>query len=109
MVEEYEIDTSAVEALNSMERRAAIETGQECEPDRSDLTAVDDGGEGAFHSGAQLTAIKLLKRSTPAAFRVLFSFRCTGPLYLPVPVCSWKHLETRRGFYLHVSTITMNA
>ena len=38
MVEEYEIDTSAVEALNSMERRAAIETGQECEPDRSDLT-----------------------------------------------------------------------
>ena len=57
VVEEYEIDTSAVEALNSMERRAAIETGQECEPDRSDLTAVDDGGEGAFHSGAQLTAI----------------------------------------------------
>jgi len=34
VVEEYEIDTSAVEALNSMERRAAIETGQECEPDR---------------------------------------------------------------------------
>ena len=83
VVEEYEIDTSAVEALNSMERRAAIETGQECDPDRSDLTVVDDGSEGAFHSGAQLTAIKLLKRSTPAAFRVLFSFRCTGPLYLP--------------------------
>ena len=32
VVEEYEIDTSAVEALNSIERRAAIETGQECEP-----------------------------------------------------------------------------
>ena len=43
MVEEYEIDTSAVEALNSIERRAAIETSQECEPDRSDLTVVDDG------------------------------------------------------------------
>ena len=109
MVEEYEIDTSAVEALNSMERRAAIETGQECEPDRSDLTLVDDGGEGAFHSGARLTAIKLLKRSTPAAFRVLFSFGCTGPLYLPVPVCNWKLLGTRRGVCLHVSTITMNA
>jgi hypothetical protein len=40
------------------------------------------------------------KRSSPAAFRVLFSFRCTGPLYLPVPVCSWKHLETRRGVLL---------
>jgi hypothetical protein len=64
VVEEYEIDTSAVEALNSIERRAAIETGQEYEPDRSDLTAVDDGDEGAFHSGAQLTAIKLPKRST---------------------------------------------
>src|SRR5262252_1570399 len=35
VVEEYEIDTSAVEALNSIERRAAIETGEECEPDRT--------------------------------------------------------------------------
>jgi hypothetical protein len=31
------------------------------------------------------------------------------PLYLRVPICSWKHLETRRGFYLHVSTMTLNA
>jgi len=30
-VEEYEIDTAAVEALNSIEKRAAIETGQEQE------------------------------------------------------------------------------
>jgi len=30
-VEEYEIDTTAVEALNSIEKRAAIETGQEQE------------------------------------------------------------------------------
>ena len=91
-----------------MERRAAIETGQECEPGRSDLTAFDDRGEGAFHSGGQLTAIKLPKRSTPAAFRVLFSFRCTCHCIYE-SVCSWKHLETRRGFYLHISTMTMNA
>jgi hypothetical protein len=31
VVEEYEIDTGLVEALNSVERRAAIETGQEQE------------------------------------------------------------------------------
>jgi hypothetical protein len=31
LVEEYEIDTAAVEALNCIERRAAIETGQEVE------------------------------------------------------------------------------
>ena len=30
-VEEYEIDVSAIEALNSVEKRAAIETGQEQE------------------------------------------------------------------------------
>jgi hypothetical protein len=30
-VEEYEIDTAAVECLNSIEKRAAIETGQEQE------------------------------------------------------------------------------
>jgi len=30
-VEEFEIDTAAVEALNSIEKRAAIETGQEQE------------------------------------------------------------------------------
>jgi phage terminase small subunit len=35
IVEEYEIDTGAVEALNSIERRAAIETGQEV--DRQDI------------------------------------------------------------------------
>jgi hypothetical protein len=34
-VEEYEIDTAAVEALNSIEKRAAIETGQEV--DRGDI------------------------------------------------------------------------
>jgi len=31
VVEEYEIDTAAIEALNSIEKRAAIETGQEQE------------------------------------------------------------------------------
>jgi hypothetical protein len=31
VIEEYEIDTALVEALNSVERRAAIETGQEQE------------------------------------------------------------------------------
>ena len=31
MVEEYEIDTAAVEALNSIEKRAAVETGREQE------------------------------------------------------------------------------
>jgi len=30
-VEEYEIDTAAVEVLNSIEKRSAIETGQEQE------------------------------------------------------------------------------
>jgi len=35
VVEEYEIDTAAIEALNSIERRAAIETGQEV--DRTDI------------------------------------------------------------------------
>jgi hypothetical protein len=34
-VEEYEIDNAAVECLNSIERRAAIETGQEV--DRADI------------------------------------------------------------------------
>jgi len=34
-VDEYEIDTGALEALNSIEKRAAIETGQEV--DRSDI------------------------------------------------------------------------
>jgi hypothetical protein len=34
-VEEFEIDTAAIEALNSIEKRAAIETGQEI--DRSDI------------------------------------------------------------------------
>jgi enoyl-[acyl-carrier-protein] reductase (NADH) len=31
VVEEYEIDTGAIEALNSIEKRAAVETGQEQE------------------------------------------------------------------------------
>jgi hypothetical protein len=31
VVEEYEINTALIEALNSVERRAAIETGQEQE------------------------------------------------------------------------------
>ena len=35
------------------------------------------------------------------------------PLHRPtvstVPVYSWKHLETRRGGYLHVSTMITNA
>jgi len=35
VVEEYEIDTAAIEALNSIEKRAAIETGQEV--DRADI------------------------------------------------------------------------
>ena len=35
VIEEYEIDTAAIEALNSIERRAAIETGQEV--DRTDI------------------------------------------------------------------------
>jgi hypothetical protein len=35
-VEEFEIDTGAIEALNSIEKRAAIETGQEV--DRSDIS-----------------------------------------------------------------------
>jgi hypothetical protein len=35
-VEEYEIDTGAIESLNSIEKRAAIETGQEV--DRSDIS-----------------------------------------------------------------------
>jgi hypothetical protein len=35
-VTEYEIDTGAIEALNSIEKRAAIETGQEV--DRTDLS-----------------------------------------------------------------------
>jgi hypothetical protein len=35
IVPEYEIDTAAIEALNSIEKRAAIETGQEV--DRSDI------------------------------------------------------------------------
>jgi hypothetical protein len=35
-VEEYEIDTAAIEALNSIEKRAAIETGQEV--DRQDIS-----------------------------------------------------------------------
>jgi hypothetical protein len=34
-VEEFEIDTGAIEALNSIEKRAAIETGQEA--DRADI------------------------------------------------------------------------
>ena len=35
VVEEYEIDTAVIEALNSIEKRAAIETGQEV--DRADI------------------------------------------------------------------------
>jgi hypothetical protein len=35
-VEEYEIDTALIESLNSVERRAAIETGQEV--DRQDIS-----------------------------------------------------------------------
>jgi len=35
VVEEYEINTGLIEALNSVEKRAAIETGQEV--DRSDV------------------------------------------------------------------------
>jgi hypothetical protein len=34
-VEEYEINTALIEALNSVEKRSAIETGQEV--DRSDI------------------------------------------------------------------------
>jgi hypothetical protein len=38
-VEEYEIDTGAIEALNSIERRAGIETGQEVEKRDISITA----------------------------------------------------------------------
>ena len=39
-VEEYEIDTGAIEALNSIEKRAAVETGQEI--DRQDINVRED-------------------------------------------------------------------
>jgi hypothetical protein len=40
IVEEYEIDTGAIEALNSIEKRAAIETGQD-QPDGPDPCPFD--------------------------------------------------------------------
>jgi hypothetical protein len=39
-VEEYEINTALIESLNSVEKRAAIETGQE-QPDGPDRCPFD--------------------------------------------------------------------